>query len=152
MPENVELKEAQDKLEAADAKIAELEEGVVQGEADKTELTSFREKEIVRAAAEAVAENLKDTDMIDEAKARLVEALSKNPPTKDGELDKEALATQTQEAATAEAEYLERITGSGSIRGMASGDGEADTKKLEESVRAAHRDWSDEMVANYING
>ncbi len=151
MPENVELQEAQDKLADAEAKITVLEEGVVQGEADKTELARFREVEIVRAAAEAITEDLKDTDMIDEAKARLVETLSKNPPTKDGELDKEALATQTQEAATAEAEYLESITGSGSIRGMASGEGEADTKKLEESVRAAHPNWPDEMVNTYLS-
>lgn len=153
MPDNVELKEAQEKLAAAEIKVTELEAKEAEREADKAELDGFREAEVIRVAGETVAEALKDLDLHEVAKTRLVETLSKSPPMKEGELDKEALLVKTQEAATAEAAYFETLTGGGTVLGMGGGgEGEEGRKKLEESVRNAHPDFMDDQVRIYVTG
>jgi hypothetical protein len=76
----------------------------------------------------------------------------KELPVTDGTLDTEALTERTREAATKEAEYLESL-GAGRVTGM--GGGEADdggAKKLEESVRRIHPNWTDEQVRIYVTG
>ncbi len=51
-------------------------------------------------------------------KARLIEALAKDPILKDGALDTEAYGARIDEAAKAEAEYIAHLTGSGQVKGM----------------------------------
>ena len=74
-------------------------------------------------------------------RARLLESLRTRPVLKDGAIDEPEFKKVIEAAATAEIEYLAKITGSGQIRGMgASTVTEADaasaTAKLEESFRS----------------
>jgi hypothetical protein len=123
-----ELKEARDALAEA------------QRERDEERAKNARHTEAatLREARDVVTEALAKVEMPDITRTRLAEQLAKNPPTKDGSLDRDALATALTEAVKAEAAYLAQITGSGRIRGMgAAGDGaaiEESTKRLEAAL------------------
>lgn len=153
MPEDQKLQEAQDKLTAAEDKVKDFEAKEAEREEEKIDYARLKEAALVDKASKAVAEALKDTDLHEVCKTRLVETLSENPPLKDGELDVEALKVKITEAAAEEATYIEGLTGAGGIRGMGGSidsEDDAGAKKLEESVRARHPDFSDAQVHDYV--
>jgi len=155
MPEETVPQEAQEKLAAAEAKVTELEAKEAECEEDLKELDRLRKVETGRAAAVIVTEALKDKELPEVMKTRLVEELSEDPPIKEeeGEVDEEALTKQTEERAAEEAAYAESLTGAGQIRGMGGdGDGDEGRKKLEESVRSRYPDFTDEQVSVYVTG
>ena len=110
-----ELKEAQDARVKAEADLAALRESNARTE---LELTRLREAGMQSHARQLATDGLAKANLPDVTKARLVESLSKNPPTKDGAIDTDAFARAVIEAAREEAEYLAKVTGSGAIRGM----------------------------------
>ncbi len=132
-----ELKEALEGRAAAEKERDELKEAqTTQG----TELARLQEAAVLVEATAIVTEALSKVENLPElTRARLQEALSKAPPTKDGALDKDALATAIEEAAKAEVEYLSKLTESGAIKGMGTAGGDGETEKvnadLEESFR-----------------
>lgn len=94
----------------------------------------------LRDAKDMVKEALAATTLPEVTKSRLVESLAKNPPMKDGGLDREAFATSIKEAVKAEIQYLEKLTGKGQIRGLGESandddEGEDDTTNVEESLQ-----------------
>ncbi|MCH7946047.1 MAG: hypothetical protein IIC73_08565, partial [Armatimonadetes bacterium] len=70
---------------------------------------------------------------------RLVESLSKTPPTKDGALDRDAYEKAIEEAAKGEIEYLAKLTKSGSITGMGEAAGSGDAEKADEELEEVFR-------------
>lgn len=80
----------------------------------------LKEANILRDATTYVTGKLTESQLPDLTKARLVKALSANPPVKDGALDEAALQTQLDEAIKSETEYIAKLTGSGRIVGMGS--------------------------------
>lgn len=77
----------------------------------------------------------------DVTKTRLVESLAKNPPMKDGALDRDMFKTAIEEAVKAEVKYLETVLGKGQIRGLGESqdveEGEEASEKVEESLEAS---------------
>ncbi len=151
MPETVEL---QEKLTAAETENAELKVKVEESEADKDELTDLREAALITEAAKAATEYLKDIDLKDVTKAKIIKEVAKNPPLKEGKLDTEALEAATTVAATEVAEYIESLTGAGTITGMGESNApdDAGREKLKESLKRSHPDWDDKMVESFITG
>jgi len=109
-------------------------------EALATQNARLSESMALRDAKDMVEEALKAiTTLPDVTKARLIKDLAKNPPMKEGALDKEVFAERIQEAVKAEVKYLEQVAGIGSIRGLGESQGnehdeEGDEKKVEESL------------------
>lgn len=75
----------------------------------------------MREARDVATEAVQKADLPTAAQTRLVETLAKDPPMKDGALDREALTTAAEKAAADEKAYLAGILGTGTIRGMGSG-------------------------------
>lgn len=127
-----------------DMDVKELQEKVAtletNGQALATDNARLKEAMALRDAKEMVREALGSLSSLpDVTKARLVESLAKNPPIKDGTLDREAFAKAIEEAVKAEVKYLEKVAGIGRIRGLGEsddGDDEDDEigKKVEESL------------------
>lgn len=93
--------------------------------ADETKLTEalseiarLKEVNVLRDAEAFVAARLRSVDLPDMTRARIAEALAKNPPSKDGVLDREALAIALDEAVTRETAYLVEVAGYGRVAGM----------------------------------
>lgn len=80
----------------------------------------LQEAMLLRDAKDFVRQAVATANVPDVTKARLVEALSANPPVKDGALDNETFATRIAEAVKGEADYLTKAAGygSGRIEGM----------------------------------
>ncbi len=153
MPET-ELQEAQTALEEEKAKNADLQEKVTASEEDKIRLARLDEKELTDKAGVLITASLKDIDLPDLTKARLVESVSANPPVVDGEIDTAALEVRTREAATVEAEYLEGLNGTGTVTGMGESNApdDAGREKLRESLKRSHPNWDEKMVESFITG
>ena len=152
VPMEKELLEAQEKLTAAEDRVKELEAKAELTEAERTDLARFRETRLVEAARAKAAELLKDIDLPEITKTRLVETVSKNPPAKDGELDEEAFAPAVDEAAKAEADYLAKLGEGNGIKGMGGTGEEDDSQRMTESVKRLHPDWTDEQVRIFVTG
>ena len=133
----MELRELQEK-------VATLQTGNDKLAADNARLS---ESMALRDAKDMVREVLNAILALPEVtKARLIQSLAKNPPMKDGQLDKAAFATTIQEAVKAEVKYLEKVAGLGQIRGLgessegaggAEGDEEQEATKVEEALKGA---------------
>jgi len=94
--------------------------GVLEARALKAEAQSF--------VAEQLGSLAEAARLPQAARQRVASAVLGDVPSKDGELDREALAARIKEAVVAEASYLVAIGGSGAIRGMgAAVSGEAPT-------------------------
>jgi Tfp pilus assembly protein FimV len=96
----------------------------------------------LRDARDMARETLSQISLPDATKARVVETLAKNPPMKDGALDREAFATSILEAVKTESAYLEKVVGLGNIRGLgesANDDQELDEDKLEGELAESFR-------------
>ena len=142
-------------IEAVEEETVEVEESekVDLSEAERIELENLREKNRKAEATTIVTEALKDIEMPEDAKARATSEALKDLPVTDGTLDAEALKESALAAATVETEYLEKITGAGTVSGMGGGGDTEDGKaKLEESVRRMHPNWTDEQVRVYVTG
>lgn len=137
-----ELKEAQTKLAEAE----KARESALQEAARATEALMLRE------ARDVVVVDLAKAQIPDVTRARLAEALAKNPPIKEGALDADALHATIKEAVAAEVAYLASVTGSGQVRGMGgSSAGDADvTASLTESFKALGLD--DKTAAQAAKG
>jgi len=117
-----ELSEARKSLEEANTKLAEAQ----------SELARYREADLVREARTRVEEKVKDAQIHDMAKARIIESLSTNPPVKEGALDTEVLDTKVEETVKAEADYLAKVLGSGKVQGLGGSEG-TDTDDVAEA-------------------
>lgn len=143
-----ELKEAQTKLAEAE----KARESALQEAARATEALMLRE------ARDVVVVDLAKALIPDVTRARLAEALAKNPPIKEGALDADALHATIKEAVAAEVAYLASVTGSGQVRGMGGATGgaasaaqaAAETASLTESFKALGLD--DKTAAQAAKG
>lgn len=134
---NVAIDESEETMElkALQEKVATLE---TEKEALVTENARLKETNAIRDAKDAVLETLAEATYLPEAtKTRLLESLIKNPPMKDGALDKDVFIEKIKEAVKAEVKYLETVLGKGQIRGLGESqrnDEEAGGEKLEASL------------------
>lgn len=141
MAELEELKEVKTELEGklADAEKARIEAETAQVEAD-AEIARLREAVLLREAWDFVSVKLAECELPELAVTRLIDSLSKNPPIEDGKIDEKAYAESIEEAVKVETEFLAKVMGSGTIRGMGgSGDagaGEEGHDELKESFKA----------------
>lgn len=106
-----------------------------------TELARLREAVVLREAQDIAGTELAKTDGLPAVTVRrLTESLGKNPPMKDGALDKDAFAKVITETVKSELAYLSDVLGTGRVSGMGgsgSGNGSAgsaDLSKYEESL------------------
>lgn len=93
----------------------ELQEAVQRLEQDNARM---REALLLRDAREFVRQEVETASVPDVTKERLVERLSANPPSRDGELDTDAYRTQIAEAVQDEQAYLAAAIPSGRVAGM----------------------------------
>lgn len=98
-----------------------------------TELARLREAGAIREAKDFAVAKLKTITLPDATRTRLAESLALNPPMKDGALDTAAFITTIEAAAKVEAEYLQRATGMGAVRGMGSVAGGAAAVEVKEA-------------------
>jgi hypothetical protein len=113
-------------LKALEEKVAQL----------TTQNARLAEAQMIREARDVVSVVLARMDLPDVTRARLTESLAKNPPVKDGALDKEALKSLAKKTADAEIAYLAEAAGlgSGRIVGMGSGSSlESDSVEIAEA-------------------
>lgn len=81
----------------------------------------MRERELLRDGADLIQRALAGYPLHEMSRSRLAEDLVAHLPlTEAGEIDREKLTTQIQEAAQREADYLSRVVGAGQVRGMGS--------------------------------
>lgn len=150
---SMDLQEATRKLTEAERKLqeaqAEKDTAIQERDAARQEADRLKEGAVIRQAADHVLEALDTaqketkTELPAKTRARIVERLSKNPPTDDkGELDKQALTTQVAEAAKDEIAYLNEVLGSGRVRGLGPSDGgpESTVEDLEKGITEALAD------------
>jgi hypothetical protein len=105
------------KMELTEARIQELfaealkpvQESLA---AATTENARLREGMVIRDAHAYVTGLLGPTRLMDSTKARLLERLTANPPTKDGALDQETFKPLIEAAVKEEVEYLAGVSGS----------------------------------------
>lgn len=129
-----ELNEA--RAEIARLKEADAERAKKDAERD-AELARMREANLLRDAREFATAQLAKVELPDVTRGRLAESLAKNPPVRDGALDREGFAAAITEAAKAEATYLAEATGGGRVRGMgAPAPDAADTAARESAEKA----------------
>ncbi|RJP53618.1 MAG: hypothetical protein C4583_04330 [Anaerolineaceae bacterium] len=132
------MKEA--RMDELELKKLQEANATLQTNLDEVKANNARMQEALalRDAKDIVREALAASTMPDVTKARLLEALSANPPMKDGALDGATLKTRIEEAVKAEAKYLEQVAGVGKIRGLGESQNEDDEygtpEKLEESL------------------
>lgn len=86
------------------------------------ELQRLRERLLLTEARELVTETLRQIELPDAARARVLAAQIDHPVVKDGAIDREATAAQVKEAAQAERAYIQAVAPTGAIRGMGSTD------------------------------
>lgn len=103
----------------------------------QTQNARLNETMAIRDAKDMAREALASSALPEVTKNRLVESLSKNPPMKEGALDKDAFAKLITEAVSAETKYLESVLGKGQIRGMGPGADDDDEEEGEGNVEEA---------------
>ena len=148
-----ELKALQEAHDITVAELKEAKESLDEAEKAKAdalaEVAKLKEGDLLREAKDYVSETLASLELPDMTKDRLIKSMSKNPPVKDGALDKDAYAEAIAESVKEEAEYLAKVTGSGVIKGMGgSGDTGADVSgrdALKDSMK--HKFMQDNISA-----
>lgn len=121
---DVDLREAENKLREARDENARLREAIV-----------------IRDARDYARDSLDSADIPAMAKTRIAESLSMNPPVgDDGVLDKAKFQTRIKEAIADEVKYLSEVLGSGRVRGFggssSDGDGAMSDKDFQSSLAA----------------
>jgi RNA polymerase subunit RPABC4/transcription elongation factor Spt4 len=105
----VDLREAEDKLREA-----------------RNENARLRESIVIRDARDYARDSLSGADIPEMAKTRIAESLSMNPPVgDDGVLDKAKFQTKIKEAIADEAKYLSEVLGAGRVRGFGNSNGDS---------------------------
>jgi hypothetical protein len=122
----------------------------------------LQEALVLRDARDFVSESLRSVKLPDITKERLMESLRSNPPVKDGSLDQETFKSAIDTAVKAEADYLAKVGGLGSPRGIgltesAGGDGGAKkpeevTKELEEALTGGAWGLTDKQAKQAVIG
>jgi septal ring factor EnvC (AmiA/AmiB activator) len=131
MEVDMDLKEAQEALDASQKELAE----------SKTALAKMQEQLLLREAREFVTAKLTAvTDLPDVTKTRLGKGLVSNPPVKEGKVDEAALQAAIDTAVNEAKAEIAAISGSnGRITGMGestpAGHQNGDSPKLEESQK-----------------
>ena len=143
MEELEQLKEAQKKLEADLQALNEAKDAAEKAKAEaETESAKLREAVLLHQAKDFVSGKLAAAELPDLTRDRLIESLSKNPPVEDGVLDEDVFSKAIDEAVTEHVEYLSKVFGSGTIKGMGAtgGTGGAEEGKtvLFESFKAKY--------------
>jgi hypothetical protein len=126
-------KEAQAQQEK---KLAETEKALVEA---KAEIARLKEAQLLVEAKAFVEAKVKASTLPEISKARVTEALSRDPVIKDGTIDETAYATKIEATIKAEADYLAKL-GAGKVSGM--GGSAAPEKTLEETDK--------ELVAGFM--
>ena len=126
-------KEAQAQQEK---KLAETEKALEEAKAENARL---KEAQLLVEARTFVEAKVKDAKIPDLTKARVTEALAKDPVVKDGKIDETAYAAKIEATVKSEAEYLAKL-GAGRVSGM--GAGAPTEKTLEETDK--------ELVAGFM--
>jgi len=108
------MKEAQAQQEK---KLAETEKALDEA---KTENARLKEAQLLVEAKTFVEAKVKASTLPDLTKARMTEALAKDPVIKDGKIDETAYAAKIEAAIKSEAEYLAKL-GVGKVSGMGAG-------------------------------
>lgn len=133
--------ERKESAEANDVSQEELQEAQRQLEESKRETARALEALAIRDASDVAAGLLKGSTLHDAAKERLLGEVTKNPPIKEGALDKEKFEEAVKASIKAEEAYIAKLTGRAGVHGMGdSGDpviAEADLKKYDEQLTSA---------------
>jgi hypothetical protein len=129
------MKEAQAQQEK---KLAETDKALEEAKAENARL---KEALLLVEAKAFVEAKVKASTLPEISKARVTEALAKDPVVKDGKIDETAYAAKIEAAVKAEAEYLAKL-GAGKIEGMGAGASGGQTKTLEETDK--------ELVARFM--
>ena len=120
-------KEAQAQQEK---KLKETEKALEEAKAENARL---KEAQLLVEARTFVEAKVKASTLPEISKARVTEALAKDPVVKDGKIDETAYAAKIEATIKSEAEYLAKL-GAGKISGM--GAGAPTEKTLEEAEKA----------------
>lgn len=135
--DDMELKEAQDRISELESKLTESEAKITEAQtAAAEEKVRADRAETALAAVEAQStarKALENVKLPDASKDRIVESITLNPPLAEGKLDADAVNAKVAEAAKAEAEYLERALGTGKVSGMGQADKPDASKALKET-------------------
>jgi hypothetical protein len=133
---SMDLQETQTRLAAAEKeRDTALQEGA-----------RAKETLVLREAHDVVVAELAKAVIPEVTRARLAGTLGKNPPIKEGALDKDALAASVKEAVAGEVAYFAALTESGQVKGMGGNTAGAGPtpdeldKSLTESFRAIGMD------------
>lgn len=146
-----ELEEAKTKLEEAKTKL-EDEKGTLEQENAR-----LKEAAIIREARDVAAEKVGASDLPEITRARLIETLAAKPVLKEGALDNEEYGKAIDEAIKAEAEYVEKITGAGQIKGMGSTGDASGKATLKETAKSKYvregksEDEAERMAEIFVN-
>ena len=127
------MKEAQAQQEK---KLAETEKALEEAKAENARL---KEAQLLVEAKAFVEGKVKASTLPEISKARVTEALSRDPVIKDGKIDETAYAAKIEATVKAEAEYLAKL-GAGKVSGM--GGSAAPEKTLEETGK--------ELIAGFM--
>jgi hypothetical protein len=117
-------------------KAAVTAENTPLNEAQTLRIARLEEALVIRDAETFIAVGLRSVDLPDMTRTRIAEALTKNPPAKDGALDREALALKLDDAVKSETAYLTEVAGYGRVSGMGYSQpvDTSDPAKLQESL------------------
>ena len=100
-----------------------------------TEVARYNEGMLFLEATAMVAAELKEAQIPDMTRQRLVDTLGVNPPVKDGKLDAETFKEAIKAALADEIEYLNKVTESGKIRGMGPAGASSSGKSIFEAFK-----------------
>ncbi len=139
MSDEKKLQEALDKQKKEFDELKELNDKMLK------ENKRFKEGELLKEAKGIVEKELKEIDLPEITKVRLVEALVKDVIIEDGKIDKDKYIAKIKEAGDVEITYLADLNESGAIKDMGSSDeGNTDDKeKLEEAKKKLNESFID---------
>ena len=143
-----ELKEAKEKLEKENQELQEAKKKL------EEENQRYREAQLTSQAKGIVQEELKESNLPDVTKQRLVEQLSTKYEVKEGKIDEDKFKEKIKEAVKAEAQYLSQIMGQGNIKGFGESEGGNDGEVNMEEATQYWMDmgYSKEMAKQMVNG
>ena len=138
-----EVKEAMEAIKELEDLKGQVETLTTENGTLKTQIEEA-EKEKAKAEAQALIKEAVDkAELPDAAKARLIKGFA-DATTDEG----------LEDAIKAEAEYVRELTEAGKVKGLGptTTSTEAAIKSLRESTKAAHPDWSEKQVEDFVIG
>lgn len=126
-----ELKEATERISALEAERDEARK-----ETDEARIRAERAEGAlaILKAQEAVKELLENVELPAAAKTRIVNKLAMDAPTKDGDLDLDALKESVDAEVKVEADYIEAVTPKGKVTDQGGSAPESDRTEVKESL------------------